>query len=254
MYKNLKHFIERILPKRFLPISIIERKIAKITGNKIAEGPFKDMIWEDCLQETHYGPYILGTYEKELTPILEKLCAEPFRTVVDVGAGHGYFACGLALRLPNAKIIAFEMEDKRRSYCARICAVNRVEHRVKIFGLCNRENLIENLKVEGLALVMMDVEGAERELLDPAVISRLRQCHILVELHEFVYPDIADLITNRFQASHIITEIQSRPRNYNDFPNAIATSVSFLPKKYLTGMLDEHRPGMMRWFYLKPKS
>jgi hypothetical protein len=38
---------------------------------------------------------------------------------------------------------------------------------------------------------MMDVEGAESELLDPSRIPELQSCTIMVELHEFASPGIS---------------------------------------------------------------
>ena len=57
---------------------------------------------------------MLGTYEKELNSVIEEACAAHPSLIVDVGAAEGYYACGMALRNPQARVVAFEMQAKGR--------------------------------------------------------------------------------------------------------------------------------------------
>jgi len=100
----------------------------------------------------------------------------------------------------------------------------------------------------------MDAEGAESLLLDPFVISALSEVHILVELHDFIFRQIGDVITTRFQESHRITQILSEPRTVADFPVPVSSLRAALLKKYLLRSISEDRPGRMRWFYLEPRA
>ena len=51
---------------------------------------------------------LLGTWELELTEIWERILANDYSLMVDVGAAEGYYAVGMNLRKPNAEVIAYE--------------------------------------------------------------------------------------------------------------------------------------------------
>ena len=63
-------------------------------------------------------PKLLGVYERELNPYIEQACALNFPLIVDVGAAEGYYAVGMALRNPSARVIAFEMDARAREALA----------------------------------------------------------------------------------------------------------------------------------------
>jgi hypothetical protein len=51
-------------------------------------------------------PKLLGSYERELHGIMERIVRTDYATVVDIGCAEGYYAAGLALRLPEARVFA----------------------------------------------------------------------------------------------------------------------------------------------------
>lgn len=98
----------------------------------------------------------------------------------------------------------------------------------------------------------MDIEGEEESMLNPLVIPKLSESHILVELHDVLYSGIGAIIRGRFENSHKITEIWSRERKLEDFPVKSLRRPLSLLKKYLIRSMNENRPEQMRWFYLEP--
>src|SRR5262249_46123396 len=50
--------------------------------------------------------YLLGTAELELHGAIEELVERSYRTVLNLGAADGYYAVGLARRLPSARVVA----------------------------------------------------------------------------------------------------------------------------------------------------
>ena len=92
-------------------------------------------------------------------------------------------------------------------------------------------------------------------LLDPQIIPKLRKCYILVELHDFIYSEIGQIITERFKQSHKITEIWSRKRTMADFPikKPAPFFSAILLRKYFVHLMYEYRSERMRWFYLEPQ-
>jgi hypothetical protein len=239
------------MPRRLRPSFRAQQAISERTGPKVYAGPFAGMAFASADVP---AKYLLGTYELELAPRITSLCRQSFDTIVDVGAEMGYYAVGLALFSPGSRIVAFEADDKFHPSIQELAHINGVGDRLAVRGLCRPGDLAASIKESGRCLVMMDCEGGERLLLDPSAIPELRDCHILVELHDFIFRDVAEIISSRFKKTHKITEIWSRPRTIADFPMPLPGSLrTRLLEKYYVSAMNEGRPEPMRWFYLDPK-
>ena len=172
--------------------------------------------------------------------------------IVDLGAGEGYYAVGLAKRVPNTRLVAFEMDSIGQDVVAELAALNGVAARVEVRGKCESADLVAALADEPRPVIVCDVEGYEDQLLDPALVPALSRATILVELHEFVIPGITDKIRRRFADSHVIEHIWQEARSRTDFPwRTIGTSL--LPSSYLDWAVSEWRPERMSWFWMVPK-
>ena len=102
------------------------------------------------------------------------------------------------------------------------------------------------LPADGVAL-LADCEGCERALLDPAAVPNLAGWAILVELHEFLDPGIAETIAARFKPTHEVTLIDEAPRDGADVPE-----LGFMEPAARHAVLDERRPARMRWAAMRP--
>ena len=85
--------------------------------------------------------------------------------------------------------------------------------------------------------------------MDPERIPALTRSDILVELHEFCRPDMADVLRRRFSGTHQIELIPSRPRSRKDLPPPVD-----LTEASGAACLDEQRPGPMNWFWMTAKA
>ncbi len=130
--------------------------------------------------------------------------------------------------------------------CAELARLNGVADRVAIHGACDTDRL-RGLPLEH-ALLFMDCEGCEKELLRPDLIPALRTCTILVELHDFRDPTISPTLLSRFAASHDITVIKGAPRDPAAYP-----ALAHLPRRGRWRALDEMRPERMDWAFMTPK-
>ena len=225
--------------------SVLTRK----TRSCVHIGPFKGMRYIPHavhVQSSAYCPKLLGTYELELHPLVESLRAQaPYQHIVNIGAGEGYYAIGLARQLSQARLTAFEADPESRVILSRMAQLNEVASHITIREFCTPCLLQEELQNPRNTLVVCDVEGGEQELLDPASIPALSHTDILVELHDFILPGISDVIRQRFETTHRITEIAARPRQLGDWPSSLS-----LPIAYRRTALSEYRPGGMRWFWM----
>jgi precorrin-6B methylase 2 len=91
-------------------------------------------------------PKLLGTYEKELQPVIERLCAKGYLWIIDVGAAEGYYAIGMALRCEDAHVVAFESVETGRQLIRQLAQLNRIENKVEIHGHCDPGILQKQLK------------------------------------------------------------------------------------------------------------
>lgn len=245
-------FIRRIIPSRFRPIGYLTQLAQRRTGRRVLQGPFVGMQYVENSIGSAYIPKLLGLYERELSHCIQAIDALKPEYIVDIGAGEGYYAVGLALRNPGARMVAFEMQSAGRAAIAELARLNHVEKQIEIRGECTVDELNEALTAASRPVVVCDVEGAELQLLDPNAAPALRNAAILVELHEFVVRGITDEITQRFVATHQIEHVWQQPRSRTEFPwRTLGTSL--LPKSYLDWAVSEWRPEQMAWLWMQPK-
>jgi len=196
-------------------------------------------------------PKLLGIYERELNSYIEQACALNFPLIVDIGAAEGYYAVGMALRNPQARVIAFEMEATERSALAEAARLNAVTDRLEIRGKCEPEDLERVLADTPRPFIICDAEGYEAMLIDPGAVPSLRRASILVELHEFVEKGISEKIRERFVTTHKITHIWQHERTPAGFPFKDFYT-RWLPKSYLHWAVGESRPERMSWYWMEP--
>jgi methylase of polypeptide subunit release factors len=82
-------------------------------------------------------PKLPGSYESEVHAALEMLLKQDYSTIVDIGCAEGYYAVGLALRLPNARICALDTDSRARDSCAEMARLNCVDGRIQIGSFCD---------------------------------------------------------------------------------------------------------------------
>lgn len=254
MADNLKNCVKNILPAMFRPYNHAEKWLLKQSSGKVMSGFFKGMKYVPGSVGSAFFPKIVGSYEIELKSIVESLIAESFDTIINVGAGEGFYAVGFAVKSANSRVVAFETDKDGQKLIGEMSAANEVADRIEIKEMCKAENLRSALQNSGSALVVMDIEGDEKQILDPEIVPELKNAQILVELHDCIYRDVAETIRERFSGTHEIAEIWSRDRQISDFPIRIPLLFKTLFQKHFLYFMDEGRPEKMRWYYMKPLS
>jgi SAM-dependent methyltransferase len=186
----------------------------------VVSGPFAGMkllpevVWGDG----NLPALLLGCYEAELHPAIAKAVARNPTLVVNVGCGEGYYAIGLARLLPQARVFAFDSNQKSQDICRRAAVANRVGNQLIVGGRCDTQSLRDVLGHRLLAqterpLLIVDCEGAEFELLDPARVPETLHCDMIIECHDFAKPGTTEVLKKRFSASHDIADVVEGPRD-----------------------------------------
>ena len=73
-------------------------------ASRVLNGPFQGMNFHSAASEGCLVPKLLGCYEQPLHPFLEAAFARDYDVVLNIGSAEGYYAVGLALRMPGARI------------------------------------------------------------------------------------------------------------------------------------------------------
>ena len=176
--------------------------------SEVAGGPFKGMKLTEKALETYHAPLLLGSYEHELHGFFEQAAQAGYKRILNIGCSVGYYAVGLALRMPTVIVDAFDINAEARADCAALAALNGVQDRVRVQGEFRGEAFADYLQDKALAVV--DIEGAETALMNPDAYPALRRIDMLIEMHDTVESSTSRALVQRFTASHDIHVIPNR--------------------------------------------
>jgi hypothetical protein len=195
--------------------------------------------------------YLLGTQEIELHGAVEKIVSQGYKTIINIGAADGYYALGLARRLPQACVLAFEANSSHHKYLNTSARANGVAERIFIRGFCRGQDLRAALAtVRQPALVICDIEGGEVDLLDPESIEALRSVDLLVETHDQYVADCTEILASRFAPTHAVQEFSGRPRVASDFPSAALPLLARMFPETAIELMNERRKEPQQWLLL----
>lgn len=242
-WTGLTHFFGRRGPKP----GTIDAKLLRgadylfrVTGGEVIGGPFQGMkisrakgAWGDGRQ----SPQLLGCYEDELHPAIEEMIARNPTEVINVGCADGYYAVGLARRLPHSRVTAVDISESALHSTQTNASTNSVAVEVR--------TTIPSV-VGGPTAVVMDVEGDEHILLNLGERPWLADSDVLVELHPWVNPGVEDELVQRFFSTHAIRIFESGggrfPTRYSCL-DGLSDDMKWL-------MVSEGRPQKMKWLWM----
>lgn len=184
---------------------LVANTIAERMGPVIAAGPFQGMTYAVRASEGSRAARLLGVYEASLAHIIETIVARAYPLVIDIGSAEGYYAVGLARRMPQARVLARDENPQAQDLCRALADMNGVASRVEIGGRMDHADFV--ICSAQPTVIICDIEGAEEALLDPARAPGLSAADILVECHDVMHPGLTDRLAARFSASHDVTRI-----------------------------------------------
>ncbi|MEY3961007.1 MAG: hypothetical protein RIR14_1661 [Pseudomonadota bacterium] len=184
---------------------LVANTLIQRSGGVVLSGPFQGMLYEVRAAEGSRAARLIGAYEASLHPVIEEIVARAPDLVIDIGSAEGYYAVGLARRLPGARVLARDASDKAQDLCRTLAAANGVADRVEVGGLWSHADFAVCAKAR--AVVICDIEGAEEALLDPVAAPGLIHADILVECHPGISPGVTERLAARFAPTHRLRQI-----------------------------------------------
>ena len=211
---------------------------------RVQWGPFKDMLLpvDASWGEGDFVPKLLGAYECELHAPVERAIEREPDVVINVGCAEGYYAVGLARRLPHARIHAFDIDEAAQSVCAAAAAENGVGDRVTVHGRCEPQDLIALTAGARRALLVIDCEGYELNLLTEEAIAAMGHCDLIVECHDFIDRTITPTLKARLEPTHHVGDYREGARDPSMFK-----ALSKLDSLERLLCVCEFRPELMYW-------
>lgn len=229
----------------------VGQRVFAVTGGVVVAGPFKGLQYVSTARGSCIGPKLLGTYELELRDVVEQAVARAYGTVINIGAGEGYYAVGLAKRMPHAKLIAFDADPSNQEQIKTLARLNGVQDRLDVRGFCDDTALSAALaSATGQVLIVCDIEGAEVEVLRPDAVPALRNVDLLVEMHDIIRKGCSEALRDRFGATHDIDVIPTRRRTAADFPPGVEVPAG----ERRNTCMEEGRGAVMTFFWMRAKS
>lgn len=215
----------------------------------VQQGPVRGMKCRPSSRSDSLMPRLVGCYEEEIHSSIEAALARNPTALVDIGFEEGYFAAGLAMRMPGSTMYAYDTNPAAQGWCREMVQLNGLEKNVVIAGECTPEILESVLGSRGF--VLCDCEGFEYDILDLKRTPSLRTADLIVELHDHVRADvdITGSILERFAATHDATLLDRYDRDPNAYP-----CVNWLTPEQRVLTVYEPRMKYQQWVFLRSKA
>ncbi len=232
-------------------VSAVDRIVQRNLPLTVRKGPFRGMKLLSGSCGSVWTPKLLGSYESELSPLIEEAIIRCPDVFIDLGCAEGYFAIGFALRLPAAKIIAADINPLARRQVRALAERNAVSKRLKLLGWMSPRRLEAELVRASSPVLWCDIEGGEAGLLDPLRVPSLRKAWILVEDHSHLGGVSEREFCARFENSHQSSTLRQTRRVAQDWiPEEVA---GLLGQDQRELAVNELRPEGQVWHLFRPR-
>jgi len=119
---------------------LIQNTLLQQQGAVVMQGPLQGL---DFLPQSAEGCHIaklLGCYEQPLQPFIEEAINAQYPTVLNIGCAEGYYAVGMARRMMNTRVLAYDLNPTAQTTCAELAAKNGVTGCVQVGALFKPED------------------------------------------------------------------------------------------------------------------
>jgi hypothetical protein len=211
---------------------------------RVLDGPFKGLRYPSASSlHSCLLPKLLGTYEAELHDPIERLLRSGnYGAIVDVGVAEGYYAVGFAMRCPEARVFAYDIDPISKEMVFEMARTNGVADRVQFGQECTGMTLVELTQQFPRGLLISDSEGYELELLHAEAFAALARWDMLIETHDSLGCNITKELQQRARGIHRVSVIGWRRRAPRDYTGGDETA-----RMISLAAMDEGRTWRSKW-------
>ncbi len=211
---------------------IIQNTLIANHGTVIHGGPFIGMQFLNKSAEGCHVAKLLACYEQPLHKYFTPASLKRYERVINIGCAEGYYAGGIARLSETVIVDAYDTDEVARESCVNLARNNNVSDRVNVYGEFSAKNFADHVKQK--CLVLCDVEGAEKELLNIDAFPDMRELDFIIESHECLVPGITEELISRFSPTHRITPIPDIGSRQVDNPPKWFSNLSHLDQLLAT--------------------
>jgi hypothetical protein len=169
---------------------------------EVLSGPFKGMRYGDFSYNSALIPKLLGTYEADLHGWVGEALGAGYDAVINIGCAEGYYAVGFAYANPGIDVVAFDTSSVALDMMSKLAALNGLQDRVRVADARTPAELESLLRRYRRPLLLVDIEGAEDELLDIRRAPSLKSADMIIETHDGYNFGVTRRLMERFWPTH----------------------------------------------------
>jgi hypothetical protein len=161
--------------------------VALLLPSRVRSGPFRGARIHRNTFGSAYLPKLLGTYEMEIADHLCRAVQDPLTDAfLDIGCAGGFYLQAVSHLRPDIELIGIDANPRAArvasptSHGARVTVLAKYADGGDIASVCEHHRR---------PVVLIDIEGGERELLSPSIGPVLRNAVVLIEVHEYLGVD-----------------------------------------------------------------
>lgn len=198
-------------------LGMYQKQFIDTYGLNVVGGPFKGMKYVDQSVGSSYLLKLVGSYEEVLHPAIRVMQKRDYSSIIDIGCAEGYYLVGLGLSHPKAKLVGYDLEESALRLTRELYDKNNLPNELVLEKDCTHEKLSQQIVKN--TLIICDAEGFEKIILDPEKCPSLKDVQtLLIESHDFIYPDMKNILIRRFSHSHDITTVAFKHANEKNYP------------------------------------
>ena len=214
------------------PIEAIEKAIVKLRRKRVSKTIFKQfdgvvtdgnfkglkLTFKTNTSSGVLGLKVLGLYEKE---IIDYICSQKeFDTLINLGAGDGYYPLGLLKANQISKAICFEMSEKGRKSISENSILNGDSEKIVVLGKATDQTVKAAIRKEkkGRILFICDIEGGEFDFFKEKEFFNIEGCTWIIELHDRVLglnKKVREDLLARIPENRNVSIVKSKPVNWS---------------------------------------
>lgn len=234
----------------------LSQRLAATFNSTVAYGPFAGLkldtnSWWGAADR---GSMLLGLYESEVLSWMDS--ARSGRSIlIDLGAADGYYAIGALKAGWVERAYCFEMSEAGRTAIQQNADANGVGDRVTILGTATSSFVDDLVRIHGVdisqCLVLIDIEGAEFDVLTSQTLASLSSAAVVIELHEEpgADPSKIDALMEMCSTGFDCSVLTTTSRDLSVFPE-----LTNWPDDDRWALCSESRAYQMKWLTLTPKT
>lgn len=256
------HLALNAIPKRaryFLHYSLVrslqrevEAELISKIGARSHSPLLKAVDFSPLLKNPKFGfslgtSGILGTWESQVQKVI--LNRAPFDLFIDIGAANELYLVGALKSGAAERAIAYEALELSRESISHLASGNSVTIDIRgTFSLSSLKEISHELSLSKRTLVLVDIEGAESELLSDELISELashKGLTLIVEMHPHLSGNQGSEELARRLSSHF--KVEELRANSINMPDELLQILEPRPDWEIFALLSEQRQIWMTW-------